>query len=159
MPSLPAIGWDTDRRQNAVSHYYRRIRINIAPPKGSLDNRSVQHVKAGSECYNFVVIMVKCGNILNYIEIISRQMRHTVPRIVFNKFDFLCILAEILAVTSSLTTSSVLAAVSLFSSGDFVAIAGVHRDRHITGASNRITIFFRIVAPPCSIISCFLLCT
>ena len=159
MPSLPAIGWDTDRRQNAVSHYYRRIWINIAPPKGSLDNRSVQHGKAGSVCYNFVVVMVKCGDVLDSVEIVSRQMRHAAPRIVFNKFDFLCILAEILAVTSSLTTSSVLAAVSLFSSGDFVAIAGVHRDRHITSAGNRVTIFFRIVAPPCSVISCFLLCT
>ena len=56
MPSLPAIGWDTDRRQNAVSHYYRRIRINIAPSKGSLDNRSVQYGKAGSVCYNRTII-------------------------------------------------------------------------------------------------------
>lgn len=79
--------------------------------------------QAGSVCYNFVVIMVKCGDVLDSVEIVSRQMRHAAPRIVFNKFDFLCILAEILAVTSSLTTSSVLAAVSLFSSGDFVAIA------------------------------------
>ena len=123
MPSLPAIGWDADRRQQGIIHYCRCIRINIAPPKGSLDNRSVQHGKAGSVCYNFVVIMVKCGDVLDSVEIVSRQMRHAAPRIVFNKFDFLCILAEILAVTSSLTTSSVLAAVSLFSSGDFVAIA------------------------------------
>lgn len=159
MPSLPTVGWDTDRRQNAVSHYYRRIWINIAPPKGSLNNCSIQYGKAGSVCYNFVVVMVKCGDVLDSVEIVSRQMRHAAPRIVFNKFDFLCILAEILAVTSSLTTSSVLSAVSLFSSGDFVAIAGVHRDRHITSASNRAAIFFRIVAPPCSVISCFLFCS
>ena len=158
MQSLPAVGWDADRRQQGIIHYCRCIRVNITSPKGSLNNCSIQYGKAGSVCYNFVV-MVKCGDVLDSVELVSRQMRHAAPRIVFNKFDFLCILAEILAVTSSLTTSSVLAAVSLFSSGDFVAIAGVHRDSHITGAGNRVTIFFRIVAPPCSIISCFLLCT
>lgn len=56
MQSLPTVGWDADRRQNAVSHYYRRIRINIAPPKGSLDNRSIQYGKAGSVCYNCTII-------------------------------------------------------------------------------------------------------
>lgn len=123
MPSLPAIGWDADRRQQGIIHYCRCIRINIAPSKGSLNNCSIQYGKAGSVCYNFVVVMVKCGDVLDSVEIVSRQMRHAAPRIVFNKFDFLCILAKILAVTSSLTTSSVLAAVSLFSSGDFVTIA------------------------------------
>lgn len=56
MQCLPTVGWDTDRRQNAVSHYYRRIRINIAPSKGNLNNCSIQYGKAGSVCYNRTII-------------------------------------------------------------------------------------------------------
>ena len=66
------------------------LRIN---PQSGLGTRNGQICHQGRKIV-FVVIMVKCGNILNYIEIISRQMRHTVPRIVFDQFDFLCILAE-----------------------------------------------------------------